>query len=243
MWENEVSSKGEEVPVTPAMEEQTPAEEIAQEEEVTETTTDEQPESQAENVKTVPLEVVESMREQMKEIKEQNKLLQNLLLSQKQEQPQSKAEPDPDIDPDTFLTYGQVKQLLEKKLGEVNQTREQDRQATREERITSYEATFRESNPDYDEVVKAIPTYMVKALFDEISDPRTLVENAYKFAKALNGGTAAPKPQVKPKAEDVAGKIQQNQNKPKTITAVKGTSATSEVSLSPEQMFRDRFGG
>jgi hypothetical protein len=193
-------------------------------------------------MRTVPVDVVESMRREMQEIKAERDRMLALIIEgkQPQRQPEPEADPYAGIDPESFLTAGQMMDYLKKQQEQVNNRAARESQVAREQKLVSHETSFRESNPDYDDTIKALPVNVIQSLYQTYQDPAELVNVAYKMAKALKGEAPSNTSTVKAKV-DVENKINKNLNQPKTLSQAKGSS-DNDNSLSPQDFYKSRFG-
>lgn len=183
--------------------------------------------------KTVPVDVVESIRQEMKAVKEERDRILNLVLEGKhlpQQQVQPVAEPDPfaGIDRDDFITVGGAMDLWEKKQAQINARAAQEAHQVKVTKLGETEASFRQTNPDYDEVVKVLPKDIQISLFKTYPDTTELVNVAYKIGKALKGESVPSTASTVAAKVDVENKINQNLNKPKTLSQAKGASTNSD---------------
>lgn len=182
--------------------------------------------------KTVPIDVVETMRREMQELKNSNQFLQNLFLKGQPQQKQPEPDPLSQIDPDTVLTAREVLAILEHHEKAKATKAAQEAYSAKENALIEAESTFTQSNPDYNDVISVIPKGVAQSLYNSYSNVNDLVAAAYKIGKALKGEAVTTPNTVKAKV-DVENKLNQNLNQPKTLSQVKGTN----VSLDNEKDF------
>ena len=245
MSEEIVQQTGEVTEATPAIEESTEQFNEGAEQQNIESA--EQQTQAEESQKLVPLEVVESMREQMREIREQNQQYLQLILSNnrlaEQQQQQTQEEPFPFAD-DEFLTGAQLKAVLEQQRQQFMQQQQQTQLQQRQSFITDQETKYRAQFPDYDDVVNNVireaqtDPALKEMIMNKAKDP---VDFAYKYGKLLRGESLKETATVKTKV-NMENKIQKNLNQPKTLSNINGGRSAVKDELDPEAIFRQRLG-
>lgn len=196
--------------------------------------------------KLVPLEVVESMREQARELKEHNQqLLQLMLASQRQQQQpqeQQRQEEQFQIADDEFLTGAQLKAILAQQQQQIEQQQSRQSAQQRETFIAEQKKTYIDQYPDYSDVIAAVQeaANTDPAIAEIIMRSKNPVEMAYKYGKVLKGESIGEVKTVKNKVSQ-ENKIQQNLNTAKTLSTVKGTAISGNETFNPEEMFTSRF--
>jgi len=196
----------------------------------TETEAPEEVEPLQETSKTVPLQVVESMREQMQEIREHNQQLLQLILSNKQQSgQQEQQQEDNGLVDDELITGAQLKALLEQQTQmsqqQFNQIQEQQRQVF----VDEQKAIYMEKYPDYNDVVATVQAEAQKdpALAEIIMRAKNPVDAIYKYGKLIKGESLTETNTAKGKVS-VENKIVQNLNKAKTLNNTKGAPISQE---------------
>lgn len=246
MSEEIIQQTGEVTEATPAIEESTEQFNESAEQQNIEST-EQQPQAEEVQQKLVPLEVVESMREQMREIREQNQQYLQLILSNNQlagqQQQQQQEEPFPFAD-DEFLTGAQLKAALLQQKQQFEQQQAQTQTQQRQSFITEQETKYRAQFPDYDDVVNNVireaqtDPALKEMIMNKAKDP---VDFAYKYGKLLRGESLKETATVKNKV-NMENKIQKNLNQPKTLSNVSGGRTAVKDGLDPEAIFRQRLG-
>ena len=226
---------GEEEQATPAIDEQVETQAVPEGTEEPAETQD-----QAGNVQdavtpqkeenVVSLEVVKAIREQNRELREQNQKILDFVLKGQQQQPQRQEEPEPEIDDGEFVDGKAVKQLLKAQEDKFNrmieQQREQSQAQIRANQVKEAQAQY----SDYAEVHNFVmeQARINPGIADFIMKSANPPAQMYKLGKYLMAqdkpATGTPQPQsVKAAVKaDNAAKIQANLNQPKTLSAAKG---------------------
>jgi len=193
----------------------------------------------------VPREVVESMREQIRESRDREQQLLQLILAGKQpgqEQSQQKQEDQFPFADDEFLTGAQLKAIL----AQQDQHRQAQSQAQQDQQRQAYIAeqkeTYIKQYPDYNEVLKTVQDAAQSnpAMAEIIMHSKNPVEMAYQYGKILRGESLGEVKTVKEKVSQEK-KIQANLNQPRTLSNVKGTALSGVEDLSPEAVYQSRF--
>lgn len=172
--------------------------------------------------KTVPFEVMESIREQLKEQRAQNQQLLQLVLSGKQQQEQPEQSQGIDIADDEMITGAQLKAILQQQTQmsqqEIRQFQEQQRQIYIDEQKAAYQQKY----PDYNDVLVTVHTEAQKdpVIAELIMRAKNPVDAAYKYGKLLRGEALTETTTAKGKVS-VENKITQNLNKAKTLNSAK----------------------
>jgi hypothetical protein len=139
--------------------------------------------------------------------------------------PQIQQEPEIDIvdkivGEDLFITKDQMREILKYQKQHTDQVLNTTTQSSRDQALSQTEVAFRQTAPDYDEVIKNIPPKLVQSLYSSFDNPAELVNAAYNIGKSF-----APQ---KPTAASVVKQAGQNtQVQPKVVVAneIKGGSA------------------
>jgi hypothetical protein len=198
---------------------------------VEETESEEIPEIE-QQPRTVPLEVVESIKDQMREVKEHNQQLLQLILSNRQQQPEPQQQQQQsgfDIPDDDIITGAQLKAILQQQTQtsqqEIRQFQEQQRQVFIDEQKAAYQQKY----PDYNDVLATAQAEAQKdpAIAELIMRSKNPVDVAYKYGKLLRGEALTETNTAKGKVS-VENKIVQNLNKAKTLNQAKGTVPAGE---------------
>jgi hypothetical protein len=200
----------------------------------------------APNGKFVPLEVVESMREQARELKQHNEQLLQLMLSnqrQQQQPEQQQRQEELSFADDEFLTGGQLRAILAQQEQRSQQTFQQQQQTQRNAYIAEQKEVFISQYPDYNDVIGAVNAEAQKdpAIAEILMRGKNPVESAYRYGKLLRGESMGEVKSVQQKVSQEK-KIQANLNQPRTLSNVKGNSISGNVELSAEEIYQSRFG-
>ncbi|PKL19560.1 MAG: hypothetical protein CVV49_00555 [Spirochaetae bacterium HGW-Spirochaetae-5] len=184
--------------------------------------------SDAPQGKYVPLEVVESMKEQTRELKEQNQQLLQLILSnrQQQERPEQQTQEEQfQIADDEFLTGAQLKAILAQQQQSLNRQNEAYQAEQRQAFINEQKQAYINQHPDYNDVLNTVNAEALKdpAIADIIMRSKNPVETAYRYGKLLRGESFAEVNSVKKKV-NMENKINQNLNQAKTLSNIKTKS-------------------
>lgn len=199
--------------------------------------------------KTVPVDVVEAIKQELKDAKDREHKLLNLVLQGQLNNQQQEKEPEPEVDifngieDDTVLFGADVKRILNQFKESINADRAKETQSVREQQILQHEQSFREINVDYDDVIKVLPKNIVQSLYSTYNDPAEFINIAYKVGKALTGRSPpnnSNQSTLKQKV-DVENKINQNIQKPKSISQAKGKSNV-EKTMSANDIYNEIFG-
>lgn len=176
--------------------------------------------------KLVPLEVVQSIREESKEAKERARQLEQYIQQMQQQgnqQQQQSNDPFGDSDDDEFLTVGQARKIMQ-------QQEQQSQQVMREMQM-------RQTVPDYDDVVQNYLPELIKEkphLRDAIlssGDPYSLayeLGSSFKQAKQQKPAADTQQQQSEQPAQEGQSELEKtldkNQQKPGSVSQV-GTGA------------------
>ncbi len=180
--------------------------------------------------KYVPLEVVESMREQARELKAHNEqLLQLMLSNQRQPQEEQKKEEQFQFADDDFLTGAQLKAVLAQQQERSNQQQQAIQDQQREAYIAEQKQSYMAQYPDYNDVIGAVNAEAQKdpAMAEIIMRTKNPVETAYRYGKLLRGESIGEVKSVKEKVSQ-ENKIKQNLAQARTLSTVKGTAVKTE---------------
>jgi len=176
--------------------------------------------------KFVPLEVVESMREQARDLRQQNEQLLQLMLSnqRQQQQPEQQQEEQFPFADDEFLTGAQLKAILAQQNEQLQAHTQQQQEEQKQAYIAEQKQIFTKQYPDYNDVLKTAQDAAQSnpAIAEIIMNSKNPVEMAYQYGKLLRGESLGEVKTVKEKVSQEK-KIQANLNQPKTLSNVKGT--------------------
>lgn len=179
--------------------------------------------------KMVPLDVVETMREQLKEQREQNQRMLQLILNNQNpqpQQPQQQQQQGFDIDDGEIITGAQLKAILQQQAQmsqqEIRQFQAEQKQAFIDEQKAAYQQLY----PDYNDVLASVQMEAQKdpAIAELIMRSKNPVDAAYKYGKLIRGEPLNTTTTAKSKVS-VENKIVQNLNKAKTLNEAKGATA------------------
>ena len=164
-------------------------------------------------VQTVPYDRFNEVTTENKQLRDQiNKILELQLGTRPQQQLQPTQEFKPKSDAeiisevvgdDGFLTPDHMIEIMRRKDEQSNRIASVQSQNHREESLIQHETVFRQTNPDYDQVIANIPQHIARALMQSIDNPAVLVAEAYKLSKAYvpqqtSAGQVARQAQGKP---------------------------------------------
>ena len=184
--------------------------------------------------KTVPYDRFSEVNTENKQLKEQiNKLLELQLQSTKPQQQQKQEDVDlieQILGDEEFVTKDKLREILKLQNNLINQNLGNVNQVSKEQILMQHEAVFRQSNPDYDTVIKQIPQKLTVALLQTYgSNPAELIQEAYRLGKAY-----AP---VKKTASEVAAQAK-TEKKVVTLNDMKSTG----IQKTPEKVsFEEEF--
>ncbi len=176
--------------------------------------------------KFVPLEVVESMREQTRELKEQNNQLLQLILSGRQQQPsEQKKEPELQFADDELITGAQLKSILTQYGENFQNSFQQIQEGQRQNYIAEQKESYMKQYPDYNDVVGTVMLEAQKdpAIAEILMRSPNPVAATYRYGKLLRGESMSEVATVKTKV-NMENKINKNLNQPKTLSNTKTVS-------------------
>lgn len=209
---------------TGEFEEATPATDEGIENEFDQATSEETEVNDVNDSRTVPLNVVESIKEQLKEERARNSQMLQLILSRQEPQQQQQQQQSVfDIPDDELITGTQFKAIMQQQQqasqNEFRQFQEQQRQILIDEQKTLYLQKY----PDYNDVLGTVQQAAQKdpAIAELIMRSKNPVDIAYKYGKLLRGETLTETTTAKSKVS-AENKIVQNLNKAKTLNETKG---------------------
>jgi len=180
----------------------------------------------------VPLDVVESIKEQLKEERARNSQMLQLILNKQQEPQQQQRQQQQDgfdISDDELITGAQLKAILQQQTqtsqAEIRQFQEQQRQVFIDEQKASYQQKY----ADYNDVLETVQSEAQKdpAIAELIMRSKNPVDAAYKYGKLLRGEALTETTTAKSKVS-AENKIVQNLNKARTLNDTKGKQVKTE---------------
>lgn len=149
------------------------------------------------NQRMVPLEVVQSMRDELKEAKERARRAEYFAQQgqqQQQQQPQKSTDPLDEMEDDDFLTAGQARKIIQRQ-------QQQSEQVLREMQL-------RQQTPDYDDVIKNDLPKLVEQkphLRDAILSSQDPYSLAYELGRAYRDAQGAAQQQQPQEATTTEG--------------------------------------
>lgn len=233
-----------ESPAPEATDNQTAPEESAVDNQSSELQDNEQADIQdSTTIQTVPYDRFSEVNNENKQLKEQIGKLLDLQLHNSRPQTQQQGQEEMDlvdqiVGDEEFITKDKLKEIVKYLNNTVNNTVQTVNQtvnrSSKEQILMQEEQSFRQSNADYDTVIKNIPQKVLTSLLQSYENPKELIAVAYQTGKAFT-------PQ---KATETKQQAKQPAQKPVTLNSVKGTSAgrTDEKPPSFEEEFRQSIG-
>lgn len=171
--------------------------------------------------KYVPLDVVESMREETRELKEQNQQLLQLILANRQQQPDSQQTKDPELSfaDDELITGAQLKSILSQYGENFQKSFQQMQDDQRQNFITEQKQSYMNQYPDYNDVVGTVMLEARKdpAIAEILMRSPNPVAATYRYGKLLRGESISEVTTVKNKV-NLENKINKNLNQAKTLS-------------------------
>lgn len=213
-------------------EEATPAADEGIDNEFDQAIAEEEPEVEStEGARLVPLDVVESIKEQLKEERARNSQMLQLILSKQQEPQQQKQQEQQgfDIDDSELITGAQLKAILQQQTQTSQQEIQRMQEQQRQVYVDEQKAVYQQKYPDYNDVLSTVQSEAQKdpAIAELIMRAKNPVDAAYKYGKLLRGESLTETTTAKGKVS-AENKIVQNLNKAKTLNDAKGTPAKEE---------------